>query len=79
VVNAGEASWCELASEAARLAQRECAINGVPSSAYPQKAVRPAYSVLDTARFEQKTGLAPRPWPQALQEYIFRAYPAGGA
>jgi dTDP-4-dehydrorhamnose reductase len=78
VVNAGEANWCELASEAARLAQKECAINGIPSAVYPQKAVRPAYSVLDTTKFEQTTGITPRPWPQALQEYIFRAYPAEG-
>ncbi|MDR2075521.1 MAG: dTDP-4-dehydrorhamnose reductase [Desulfovibrio sp.] len=78
VVNAGEASWCELASEAARLAQKECSINAIPSAGYPQKAIRPAYSVLDTTKFEQATGVTPRPWLQALQEYVFRAYPAEG-
>jgi dTDP-4-dehydrorhamnose reductase len=78
VVNAGEASWCELASEAVRLAQQECAVNGIPSAAYPQKAVRPAYAVLDTTKFEQTTGVTPRPWPQALQEYVFRSCPVEG-
>ncbi|MDR2160945.1 MAG: dTDP-4-dehydrorhamnose reductase [Desulfovibrio sp.] len=76
IVNAGRASWCDLATEAARLAQRECLINAVPSSAYPQKAARPAFSVLDTSAFARATGIAPRPWPQALQDYVFRAFPA---
>jgi dTDP-4-dehydrorhamnose reductase len=78
IVNAGEASWCELATEAVRLVQKECIINGIPSAAYPQKALRPAYAVLGTAKFERATGVTPRPWLQALQEYIFRAYPAEG-
>ncbi len=77
VVNSGSASWCELASEAVRLAQTTCVVHAVPSTAYPQKAARPAYSVLDTSCLEGVTGITPRPWPQALQEYIFRDFTAG--
>lgn len=75
IVNSGQASWCELAGEAVRLAQIECMINPVPSSEYPQKAQRPAYSVLDCTELARMTGISPRPWPQALREYIFKYFP----
>lgn len=75
VVNSGVASWCELASEASRLAQAECTIMPIPSSAYPTKAVRPAYSVLDTSSLERAIGGSPRPWIQALTDYVFREFP----
>ncbi len=75
VVNSGQASWCDLADEAVSLAQVECTVNAVPSSAYPQKALRPAFSVLDTESLTRATGITPRPWPQALRDYIFREFP----
>ena len=71
VVNGGKASWCELAQEAIRLAQLECQVTPITSGEYPQKACRPAFSVLDTAKFTTLTGITPRPWPQALADYIF--------
>lgn len=71
VTNSGQASWCELASEAIRLAQLECPIMPIPSAEYPQKAVRPAYSVLDCSRFTETTGIKPRSWSRALADYIF--------
>lgn len=71
VVNSGQASWCELASEAIRLAQIECSLAPVPSTGYPTKAVRPAYSVLDCSRFTNVTGIKPRSWAGALADYIF--------
>lgn len=75
IVNSGKASWCELAGEAIRLAQMECMVNPVPSSEYPQKAPRPAYSVLDCKELGRIAGISPRPWPQALREYIFKDFP----
>ena len=75
IVNSGQASWCELADEAVRLAQIECMVNPVPSSEYPQKAARPAYSVLDCKELGRITGISPRPWPQALRDYIFKDFP----
>ena len=75
VVNSGQASWCELASEAVQLAQTQCVVTPIPSSAYPQKATRPAYSVLDCRDLTRMTGISPRPWPQALREYIFKEFP----
>ena len=74
VVNSGHASWCELAEEAVRQAEVECRIYPVHSKDYPQKALRPASSVLDTKKLTRVTGIVPRPWPQALREYIFRDF-----
>lgn len=71
VVNSGQASKCELADEAIDLAQLECVINPISSAEYAQKALRPAYSVLDYSALTRVTGITPRPWPQALREYIF--------
>ncbi len=74
IVNSGQASWCELATEAIRIAQAECQIKAIPSADYPQKAKRPAMSVLDTSSFTSVTGITPRPWPQALRDYIYREF-----
>jgi dTDP-4-dehydrorhamnose reductase len=70
--NGGQATWCELAAEAVSLAQKPCQVRPIPSAAYPQRATRPAYSVLDCSRFTGITGIKPRPWIQALREYIFQ-------
>ena len=70
--NSGQASWCELASEAVKCAGLHCRVNPITSSEYPQKAVRPPYSVLDCSEFIDLTGIKPRPWIQALRDYIFR-------
>lgn len=71
LVNSGTATWCELASEAVRMAQMSCTITPIPSKDYPQKAVRPAFSQLSTAKFTKLTGVVPRPWPQALADYVY--------
>lgn len=78
VVNAGEASWCELASEAVTLAGEHCQVHAIDSSKWPQQAQRPAYSVLSTQRYTKLTGRTLRPWPQALRDYIFNTYLAEG-
>ncbi len=72
LVNSGIASWCELAAEAVRIAHVHCTVNAISNNDWPQKAKRPAYSVLDTSRYTELTGKTMRPWPKALQEYIFK-------
>ncbi|WP_432736585.1 dTDP-4-dehydrorhamnose reductase [Maridesulfovibrio sp. FT414] len=71
VVNSGKATWCELAAEAINCSAINCRVDAVPSSAYPTKAKRPSYSVLDTAKLTELTGITPRPWVQALRDYIY--------
>lgn len=70
-VNSGRASWCELASEAVSTAGINCEVLPITSAEYPQKAKRPVYSVLDTGRFAAAVGHAPRPWIQALRDYVY--------
>lgn len=72
--NAGTATWCELACEAVTLSERHCRVDPIASSQWPQPAARPAYSVLNTDKLTQATGIKPRPWPQALREYIYAEY-----
>jgi dTDP-4-dehydrorhamnose reductase len=72
LVNTGSASWCELASEAVQAMGLHCMVNPIPSADYPQKALRPTNSVLDTQRFISLTGTKPRPWLHALREYVFQ-------
>ena len=71
LANAGRASWCQLASEAVSAAGFECQVLPITSAEYPLKAARPAYSVLATEKFTQTTGVSPRPWLQALREYVY--------
>lgn len=71
LANSGQASWCELAAEAVRGADLPCRVKPITSAQYPQKAVRPAYSVLDLSKFTAATGITPRPWLQALREFLF--------
>lgn len=73
-VNAGRASWCELACEAVALTEGPCRVDPIPASQWPQPAQRPAFSVLNTDHLTAAIGLSPRPWPQALRDYIYTEY-----
>ena len=71
LTNSGQASWCELAAEAIACAGIPCHTRAIASADYPQKAVRPAHSVLDCSAFIEKTGITPRSWIQALRAHLF--------
>ncbi|MFW5932386.1 MAG: dTDP-4-dehydrorhamnose reductase [Desulfohalobiaceae bacterium] len=71
VCNSGQASWCELAAEALGTAGRSCQVQAVTSDRFPQTATRPSYSVLDHSKYSLLSGKKPRPWPQALRDYLF--------
>jgi dTDP-4-dehydrorhamnose reductase len=75
--NRGEASWFEFAQAILELAGRtETRVAPVDSASLARPAKRPAYSALDTTRFEKKTGLPIRTWREALSEYLLlRARP----
>ncbi|MEP6802570.1 MAG: dTDP-4-dehydrorhamnose reductase [Acidobacteriota bacterium] len=69
--NAGEASWLEFAQEIVLLAGRtDVAVRSIDAASLARPAARPAYSVLDTRRYESATGRAIRPWRDALAEYL---------
>jgi dTDP-4-dehydrorhamnose reductase len=44
----------------------------VTTSEFPRPAVRPAYSVLSTERYERLTGVRPESWRDGLHEYLAR-------
>jgi dTDP-4-dehydrorhamnose reductase len=79
VVNSGEASWCELAAEAIRSAGIQCEIKALKSDQYPQQANRPTFSVLATRKFTRLTGVSPRPWVQAVRDYVYSELLPDGA
>jgi dTDP-4-dehydrorhamnose reductase len=79
--NEGQCSW----QEYAQFALETCAAEGVAlktTSVAPLKlgemqnfvAQRPVYTVLSTARFAEITGHPPRPWREAVSEYIRTNY-----
>ncbi|THB64518.1 MAG: dTDP-4-dehydrorhamnose reductase [Desulfovibrio sp.] len=69
--NSGVASWCELAAEAISLGGFNTTVTAIPTEEYPTPAARPAYSVLDTTKLVKITGVTPRPWVQALRDYVY--------
>lgn len=77
LANRGECSWQEFAQWALDC----CRAEGIPlkaqkigaSSLAEMKtfiAKRPVYSVLSTERFEMLTGVTPRPWQDAVAEFV---------
>lgn len=68
--NAGSCSWHEFANEILRCAGKVTPVKPISTNQLKRPAVRPAYSVLDTASFEMATGITPRPWQEALRECL---------
>ncbi len=73
-VNAGQASWFDLASAIFRQAQaqgvRVPALTAVSTDAYPTLSRRPKNSRLDTGRLTSDFGMTPRPWQVAVEEVV---------
>jgi dTDP-4-dehydrorhamnose reductase len=76
LVAAGQCSWCDFAAAILRGAHARgliaCAPRVVPiaTAAYPTRARRPAYSVLDCARLESLFGLQLADWRTGLDEVL---------
>lgn len=61
-----ETSWAGLARATIAAAGLAARVVGIPASAYPTPARRPAYSVLDTDKARRTLGLAPASWREAV-------------
>ncbi|HLA86200.1 MAG TPA: dTDP-4-dehydrorhamnose reductase [Thermoguttaceae bacterium] len=71
IVNQGATTWHGFAAELFRLAGRTVELTAIRSDQYPSAAQRPAYSVLDTSRYEALPGRPELPsWREALAEYL---------
>ena len=68
--NEGVCSWAEFAREIFRLAGKDVAVQPVPTSAYPTRAVRPLNSRMSKDKLE-KMGFSRLPdWQDALRRYL---------
>ena len=71
--NRGEVSWNEFAREILWLAGRDdVLVDPTTSASLARPARRPAYSVLDTGKYERLTGRPIRPFRDPLAEYLAR-------
>lgn len=71
VANSGVASRYEVACEVLRqMGRSDIVISPIESAEVRMIAQRPQNSAFDTTRFEKAFGLTPRPWQEALAEYI---------
>ena len=55
--NEGEISWYEFVLAIQEIGGYICEVNGIPSSAYPTPAKRPAYSLLDKSKIKRVYGV----------------------
>jgi dTDP-4-dehydrorhamnose reductase len=69
--NKGQCSWFDFASEIMKIAQQNCEILPIPSSAFKTKAKRPKYSLLNTDKIQHTFNLEIPTWEDALRECIF--------
>lgn len=66
--NEGECSWYEFAQKIKEISGSAIEINPVPTSAYPTKATRPAYSLLDKSKIKEIYQLEIPSWEDSLNE-----------
>lgn len=65
--NEGEISWYEFALAIQEIGGFECAISGIPSSAYPTPAKRPQYSLLDKSKIKATFGVIVPGYRESLE------------
>lgn len=68
--NLGAVTWREFAEAVVRQTGLPCRIVPCTSAEYPQKALRPSYSVLENRRLKDLGLLRMRPWTDALKDHL---------
>lgn len=63
---APDASWADFACEIFEQADLDCAVEDIPTSAYPTPAVRPLNSRLDCSRIKDHLGIERPDWRDAV-------------
>ena len=77
LANRGDCSWTEYGNESLAIASRlglpvkATSVRGHTMDGFARfLAARPRYTSLDTTRFTKTTGITPRRWERALEEYL---------
>lgn len=70
IIHYGDEAECTWFDFARAIVGNAAVVNPVTSDAFPRPAIRPAYSVLSTERYERLTGVAPDSWEEGLREYL---------
>jgi dTDP-4-dehydrorhamnose reductase len=65
-----ECTWFDFAQAIVEETGAEITVSPVSTEEFPRPAVRPAYSVLSTERYERLTGVKPESWREGLREYL---------
>ena len=70
--NEGVCSWYDFATAIMKESGLKCRVNPIPSSAYPTRALRPFYSVLDKSKTKAVFGIDIPHWQDALNRCLAR-------
>ncbi len=68
--NTGNISWFQFAQAIQEIANKNCVVKPIPSSAYPVPAKRSNYSVMDTTDIEKDFGIEIKFWKKSLEKCI---------
>jgi len=69
MTSTGKTTWCDFARAIVGDNARTTIV-GITTAEYPTPAKRPAYGVLDAAKFERAFGFALPPWDEALKSCV---------
>jgi dTDP-4-dehydrorhamnose reductase len=68
--NTGPISWWQFAQAIQQARQFGCEVSGIPTSAYPTAARRPAYTAFDCSKIARVYGIQQQDWQQSLQKCL---------
>ncbi|MEN2400330.1 dTDP-4-dehydrorhamnose reductase [Flavobacterium sp. MC2016-06] len=68
--NEGEISWYEFALAIKEIGDYNCEVSGIPSSAYPTPAKRPAYSLLDKSKIKDSYNVIVPNYKESLKKMM---------
>ncbi|TAD86975.1 MAG: dTDP-4-dehydrorhamnose reductase [Bacteroidetes bacterium] len=68
--NTGPISWWQFAQAIQQIRQFNCQVNGIPTSAYPTAARRPAFTAFDCSKIGRVYGIRQIPWQDSLNKCL---------
>ncbi|WP_035667998.1 dTDP-4-dehydrorhamnose reductase [Flavobacterium sp. 83] len=68
--NEGEISWYEFVLAIQEISGYSCEVSGIPSTAYPTPAKRPAYSLLDKSKIKKVYGVNVPHYKESLKKCL---------